>query len=218
MLMNHLIAPSILTANLLNLNDEIEMINSSQADWLHLDIMDGVFVPNISFGFPVIEQIAAISKKPLDVHLMITDPARYIERFKDCGADRLGIHIEADIHLNRTVNLIKNLGMKACVVINPHTSIFLLEDILPEIDQVLVMSVNPGFGRQKFIENSYEKISRLKDLILKKSCEVLIEVDGGVNLENAPRLVAAGADILVVGNAVFASGNPLQTIAKLKSF
>lgn len=218
MLMNHLIAPSILTANLLNLNDEIEMINSSQADWLHLDIMDGVFVPNISFGFPVIEQIAAISKKPLDVHLMITDPARYIERFKDCGADRLGIHIEADIHFNRTVNLIKNLGMKACVVINPHSSIFLLEDILPEIDQVLVMSVNPGFGRQKFIENSYEKISRLKDLILKKSCEVLIEVDGGVNLENAPRLVAAGADILVVGNAVFASGNPLQTIAKLKSF
>jgi ribulose-phosphate 3-epimerase len=216
--MNHLIAPSILTANLLNLNDEIEMINSSQADWLHLDIMDGVFVPNISFGFPVIEQIAAISKKPLDVHLMITDPARYIERFKDCGADRLGIHIEADIHLNRTVNLIKNLGMKACVVINPHTSIFLLHDILPEIDQVLVMSVNPGFGGQKFIENSYEKISRLKDLILKKSCEALIEVDGGVNLENAPRLVAAGADILVVGNAIFASENPLQTIANLKSF
>jgi ribulose-phosphate 3-epimerase len=216
--MNHLIAPSILTANLLNLNDEIEMINSSQADWLHLDIMDGVFVPNISFGFPVIEQIAAISKKPLDVHLMITDPARYIERFKDCGANRLGIHIEADIHLNRTVSLIKNLGMKACVVINPHTSIFLLDDMLPEIDQVLVMSVNPGFGGQKFIENSYEKISRLKDLILKKSCEALIEVDGGVNLENAPRLVAAGADILVVGNAIFASENPLQTIANLKSF
>ncbi len=216
--MNHLIAPSILTANLLNLNDEIEMINSSQADWLHLDIMDGVFVPNISFGFPVIEQIANVSTKLLDVHLMIINPSIYVERFWECGADRLGIHFEADIHLHRTVNLIKNLGMKACVVINPHTSIFLLEDILPEIDQVLVMSVNPGFGRQKFIENSFEKISRLKDLILKKSCEVLIEVDGGVNLENAPRLVAAGADILVVGNAVFASGNPLQTIAKLKSF
>ncbi len=216
--MNHLIAPSILTANLLNLKAEIEMINNSEADWLHLDIMDGVFVPNISFGFPLIEQIAAISRKPLDVHLMIVEPARYIERFKNCGADRLGIHIEADIHLNRTVNFIKKLGMKACVVINPHTSILLLEDIIPEIDQVLVMSVNPGFGGQKFIESTYSKISQLKELILKKSCQVLIEVDGGVNLENAPRLVEAGADVLVVGNAIFASENPMRTIAKLKSF
>ena len=216
--MNHLIAPSILTADLLNLRSEIEMINQSQADWLHLDIMDGVFVPNISFGFPLIEQIARVSTKPLDVHLMIVNPSNYVERFRECGADRLGIHLEADIHLHRTVNLIKKLGMKACVVINPHTSIFLLEDILPEIDQVLVMSVNPGFGGQKFIENSYEKISRLKDLILKKSCEVLIEVDGGVNRENAPRLVKAGADVLVVGNAIFASANPLQAISELKSF
>ena len=215
--MSHLIAPSILTANLLNLQAEIEMINSSEADWLHLDIMDGVFVPNISFGFPVIGRIAEISAKPLDVHLMIVDPARYIEKFKESGADRLGIHLEADNHINRTVNLIKKLGMKACVVINPHTNILLLEDIIPEIDQVLVMSVNPGFGGQKFIESTYSKISRLKDLILKKSSEVLIEVDGGVNLENASRLIEAGADVLVVGNAVFSSENPIETISKLKS-
>jgi len=216
--MKHLIAPSILTADLLNLQAEIEMINSSQADWLHLDIMDGVFVPNITFGFPVIEQIARVSAKPLDVHLMIVNPSNYVERFHECGANRLGIHLEADNHIHRTVNHIRKLGMKACVVINPHTGIFLLEDILPEIDQVLVMSVNPGFGGQKFIENSYTKISRLKDLILKKSCNVLIEVDGGVNLENAPKLFEAGADVLVVGNAIFASSDPVQTISKLKSF
>jgi len=216
--MKHLIAPSILTADLLNLQAEIEMINSSQADWLHLDIMDGVFVPNITFGFPVIEQIARVSAKPLDVHLMIVNPSNYVERFHECGANRLGIHLEADNHIHRTVNHIRKLGMKACVVINPHTGIFLLEDILPEIDQVLVMSVNPGFGGQKFIENSYTKISRLKDMIHKKSCNVLIEVDGGVNLENAPKLFAAGADVLVVGNAIFASSDPVQTISKLKSF
>jgi len=215
--MSHLIAPSILTANLLDLRAEIEMINNSDADWLHLDIMDGVFVPNISFGFPLIEQIATVSKKPLDVHLMIVDPARYIERFKECGADRLGIHLEADIHLNRTVNFIKKLGMRACVVINPHTGVFLLEDIIPEVDQVLVMSVNPGYGGQKFIENTFSKISTLKDLILKKSSKAIIEVDGGVNLENAQRLITAGADVLVVGNAIFASENPRLTISRLKS-
>ncbi len=215
--MGHLIAPSLLSANFGNLGHDIEMLNRSQADWIHVDVMDGRFVPNISFGQPVIMQIKKLAAKPLDVHLMIVEPERYLQSFKDCGADLLSVHYEASVHLHRTVTAIKDLGMKAGVVLNPHTSISLLEDIVNEVDFVLLMSVNPGFGGQKFIENSYSRITRLKDLILQKSSHALIEVDGGVNTENASRLIECGADVLVAGNAIFASGNPEQTIAQLKS-
>jgi len=215
--MNRLIAPSLLSADFGNLQREIELINSSNADWLHLDIMDGVFVPNISFGFPVIRYVKKFSEKPLDVHLMIIQPERYIKEFKKSGADMLTVHYEAVTHLNRTVNSIKDEGMKAGVALNPHTNIMLLEDIITDIDLVLIMSVNPGFGGQKFIENTYSKIQKLKNLILAKGSKALIEVDGGVNPSNAHNLFESGADILVAGNSIFTSDNVLKTIDELKN-
>jgi ribulose-phosphate 3-epimerase len=214
--MSHLLAPSLLSADFGNLKSEIELINKSRADWFHLDIMDGVFVPNISFGFPVISYIKKYAQKPLDVHLMIVQPERYISEFKKAGADILTVHYEAVTHLNRTVHAIRNEGMKAGVVLNPHTNVMLLEDIIRDVDLVLLMSVNPGFGGQKFIENTYEKINRLKEMILSANSGALIEVDGGVNLQNAKKLVEAGADVLVAGNAVFRSEDVLKTIEQLK--
>ena len=214
--MAHLIAPSILSADFANLQKDIEMINSSEADWFHIDVMDGVFVPNISFGFPVIKQIKKYAKKPLDVHLMIVEPDRYFERFKEVGADILSVHYEACKHLHRSIQAIKALDMKAGVVLNPHASVYVLEDILADVDLVMLMSVNPGFGGQKFIENTLAKISRLKELIEKTNSKAMIEVDGGVNLANAVDLVRSGADVLVAGNTVFASDDPVETIAKLK--
>jgi len=216
--MTHLIAPSLLSADFGQLKQEVEMINNSQADWFHLDVMDGVFVPNITFGFQIIKVINEYAKKPLDVHLMIVQPERYFEQFRDSGADILSIQYEAVTHLHRNIQAIKELGMKAGVVLNPHTNVSVLEDTISDIDLVLIMSVNPGFGGQKFIENTYQKINRLKKLILKKNSNALIEVDGGVNLENAPKLVKQGADVLVSGNTIFASQNPLEVIDKLKTF
>jgi ribulose-phosphate 3-epimerase len=215
--MSHLIAPSLLSADFLNLEKDIEMVNASEADWFHLDIMDGLFVPNISFGFPVIEKIAKIARKPLDVHLMIVDPDRYIERFKNAGAQTISVHYEACNHLHRTIHAIRNLGAKAGVVLNPHTPVFLLEDIIRDVDMILIMSVNPGFGGQKFIENSIPKIERLKALIMETKSQAIIEVDGGVDIENAPRLLKAGADVLVAGNTIFSSADPLGTIRQLKN-
>ncbi|NOY51497.1 MAG: ribulose-phosphate 3-epimerase [Chlorobi bacterium] len=215
--MSHLIAPSMLSADFGNLQTDIEMINRSHADWLHLDIMDGVFVPNISFGFPVVNYINKFAKKPLDVHLMIVEPERYFEEFKKAGADILSIHYEASPHLHRSINEIKKLSMQAGVALNPHTNVMALEDTISEIDMVLLMSVNPGYGGQSFIENTYSKISRLKELITNKNASTLIEVDGGVNLENSSKLFSAGADILVAGNTVFSSENPQETIEKLKN-
>lgn len=212
-----LISPSLLSADFTNLERAIQMINRSQADWIHVDVMDGKFVPNISYGQPVIKQIKKKATKPLDVHLMIVEPERYIESFKNCGADILSVHYEASVHLHRTITAIRAEGMKAGVVVNPHTSIQLLEDIINEVDVVLVMSVNPGFGGQSFIGNTFTRIRQLKELILKRSSGALIEVDGGVTLENAPRLIEAGVDVLVAGNTIFSSENPEQTIAMLKS-
>lgn len=214
--MSHLIAPSVLSADFGNLQRDIELINTSDADWFHIDIMDGAFVPNISFGFPVLKSIQKHAKKPLDVHLMIVDPDRYTQLFKDAGADVLTVHIEACIHLHRTIQNIKALGMKAGVALNPHTSIHLLEDIIADIDLVCIMSVNPGFGGQKFIENTYSKVSSLKKLIIEKNSKALIEIDGGVDLNNYKKLLGAGADVLVAGNTVFGSINPSQTITQLK--
>ena len=214
--MSHLIAPSILSADFGNLQRDIELINSSDADWFHIDIMDGAFVPNISFGFPVLKSIQKHAKKPLDVHLMIVDPDRYTQLFKDAGADVLTVHIEACAHLHRSIQNIKALGMKAGVALNPHTSIHLLEDIIADVDLICLMSVNPGFGGQKFIENTYSKVSALKKLIIEKNSNALIEIDGGVDLNNYKKLLAAGADVLVAGNTVFGSNNPLQTITQLK--
>jgi len=211
-----LIAPSILAADFANLQSETEMLNSSVADWVHVDVMDGLFVPNISFGIPVIQAIKKHSTKPLDVHLMIVDPDRYLQAFKNAGADNLSVHIEACNHLHRTVQGIKELGMKAGVAINPHTSISGLYDIIADIDLICLMSVNPGFGGQKFIENTYDKVSRLKDMILQKSSKAIIEIDGGVNIQNAFKLKQAGADVLVAGNFVFSSSNPLGVIEELK--
>lgn len=213
---NTIIAPSILAADFANLQRDIEMINNSEADWFHIDIMDGVFVPNISFGMPVLEAITKHAKKTIDVHLMIIDPDRYIQTFADLGANVLTVHYEACNHLHRTLQAIKTAGMKAGVAINPHTNIDLLEDVINYIDLVCVMSVNPGFGGQSFIENTYEKVIKLKALITKKNAPTLIEIDGGVTNKNAAQLVAAGADVLVAGNFVFKAENPTQTIADLK--
>lgn len=215
--MNPIIAPSILSADFANLQRDIEMINSSQGDWFHVDIMDGVFVPNISFGFPVVSAIKKHAKKPLDVHLMIVDPDRYLTAFRDAGADHLTVHLEACPHLHRTLQGIKALGMKTGVAINPHTSVSLLENIIADTDIVCMMSVNPGFGGQKFIENTYAKIRELKELITRKNAGTKIEIDGGVDLNNASKLIAAGADVLVAGNTVFSSPDPVKTISDLKS-
>lgn len=211
-----ILAPSILSADFANLQRDIEMINRSSADWFHVDIMDGVFVPNISLGFPVIKAIKKYAAKPLDVHLMIVQPERFIQQFRDAGADQLSVHIEASIHLHRTIQEIKAAGMKAGVAINPHTPVRDLSDIISDIDVVCMMSVNPGFGGQKFIEHTYAKISELKELILKSNSAAKIEIDGGVDLKNAPLLLKTGADILVAGNTVFSSDDPVAMIAKLK--
>ncbi|MBQ5873946.1 MAG: ribulose-phosphate 3-epimerase [Bacteroidales bacterium] len=215
--MAHLISPSLLSANFCNLEKDIEMLNNSQADWLHVDVMDGVFVPNISFGQPVIKHIKKIAKKPLDVHLMIVEPDKFFEDYKNCGADIITVHYEACTHLHRSLSKIKQLGMKAGVVLNPHTPVCVLEDIIEMCDLVLLMSVNPGFGGQSFIENTYSKIKTLKQLIEKKNPNCLIEVDGGVNTANYKKLIEAGADVLVAGNAVFAAENPTETIKQLKT-
>ncbi|MEP0712687.1 ribulose-phosphate 3-epimerase [Algoriphagus sp.] len=214
--MSLLIAPSILAADFANLQKEVEMLNSSAADYIHVDIMDGVFVPNISFGIPVTEAIQKHAQKPLDVHLMIVNPDNYLEAFRKAGAEMISVHYEACTHLHRTLQAITALGAKAGVAINPHTPVELLAEVIQDIDLVCMMSVNPGFGGQKFIENTYSKVSRLKELILAKGAKTKIEIDGGVNLENAPKLQAAGADILVAGSFVFNSSDPAHTIQQLK--
>ncbi|WP_053971369.1 ribulose-phosphate 3-epimerase [Mangrovimonas sp. ST2L15] len=211
-----IIAPSLLAADFANLQRDIEMVNQSEAQWFHIDIMDGVFVPNISFGMPVLQAISTHAKKPLDVHLMIVDPDRYIKTFADLGSTNLTVHFEACTHLHRTLQAIKAEGMKAGVALNPHTNINLLEDIINDIDLVCLMSVNPGFGGQSFIENTYHKVSQLKDLIDRKGAKTLIEIDGGVTNQNAKELVDVGADVLVAGSYVFKSDNQLNTIKDLK--
>lgn len=215
--MQTIVSPSLLSADFTNLKADIEMVNNSQADWFHLDIMDGVFVPNISYGLPVVEQINKLATKPLDVHLMIIDPDRYIEAFKKVGADILTVHYEACTHLHRTIQNIKQNGMKAGVSLNPHTPISVLENIIADLDVVLLMSVNPGFGGQSFIENTYSKVERLKKLIEEKNADTIIEIDGGVNLDTGKKLIEAGANALVAGSFVFGAENPTNTIADLKN-
>jgi ribulose-phosphate 3-epimerase len=214
--MGHLVSPSILSADFGNLDREIKMLNGSFADWIHLDIMDGVFVPNISFGFPIIDKVKKTAKKPLDVHLMIIDPDRYLSNFRNAGADILTVHYEACIHLQRTVTEIRSLGMKAGVALNPHTPVSLLINILPYIDMVLIMTVNPGYGGQQFIMDCYNKIVELRKMIDRAGHSVLIQVDGGVDTKNAPKLIKAGVDVLVAGNTIFSSDEPVETILKLK--
>lgn len=211
-----LIAPSVLAADFANLQRDIEMINQSEADWFHIDIMDGVFVPNISFGMPVLEAINKHAKKTIDVHLMIVDPDRYIKTFKDLGSDILTVHYEACTHLHRTLQAIKAEGMKAGVALNPHTNVSLLEDVIKDIDLVCIMSVNPGFGGQSFIENTYKKVKQLKEIIVRNDANTLIEIDGGVTNKNARQLAEAGADVLVAGSYVFKAENPIATVADLK--
>lgn len=212
-----LIAPSLLAADFLNLQNACTLLNESDADWFHLDVMDGRFVPNISFGLPVIEQIRTATKKVCDVHLMILEPEKYAEAFKKAGADVLTVHLEACIHLHRNLQQIRDLGMQAGVALNPHTPVSFLKDVLTEIDVVCLMSVNPGFGGQKFIHHTYEKIKELRRMIDEKGVSIKIEIDGGVTVENAKALIEAGADVLVAGNTVFKSADPMQTIAQLKS-
>ena len=211
------VSPSLLAADFANLSKDIDMINRSEADWLHLDVMDGVFVPNISFGFPVLEAVAKICQKPLDVHLMIVDPGKFTRQVKALGAYMMNVHYEACPHLHRTIQQIHDAGMKAGVTLNPHTPVCVLDDIIQDVDMVLLMTVNPGFGGQKFIEHSIDKVRRLKELILKTGSHALIEVDGGVNGETAPRLVEAGVDVLVAGSYVFGAENPEARIKELKN-
>ena len=215
--MKHLVAPSILSADFNNLGRDIEMINQSVADYIHFDVMDGVFVPNISFGIPVIEHVNRIAKKPLDVHLMIVNPDHLIEPFVKAGASIITVHFEACKHLHRTIQLIKSFGVKASVSLNPHTQVSVLEDIITELDMVLLMSVNPGFGGQKFIENTYRKVRQLRKMIDSKNPECLIEVDGGVNFETGKKLYDAGVNVLVAGSFVFGAENPTKTIKGLKT-
>jgi len=215
--MQHKVSPSILSADFTNLEREINLLNNSEADWIHLDIMDGHFVPNMTFGFPVIKQIKKHAKKPLDVHLMISKPERYLEEFKNAGADVLTVHYEACTHLHRTIQKIQSLGMKAGVSLVPHTPVYMLEDIISDLDLVLIMSVNPGFGGQKFIANSYKKIKQTKELIHANNSKALIQIDGGVDATNAQKLVETGVDVLVAGSYVFSHTRPTEQIAQLKT-
>ncbi len=215
--MNHLVSPSLLAADFGNLEKAVLMVNRSEADWIHLDIMDGVFVPNISFGFPIIKYVKKVAGKPLDVHLMIVDPDRYLERFAEAGANNLTVQYEACTHLNRTVTEIRNLGMRPGVALNPHTPVMLLRNTLPFVDMILIMTVNPGFGGQSFIIDSYNKITELRKMIDKGGYKILIEVDGGIDTTNAAKLIRSGADVLVAGNSVFNSDDPVKTIGHLKN-
>lgn len=215
--MKHLIAPSLLSANFMNLRQDVEMINNSEADWLHLDIMDGVFVPNISFGFPVLAGLKNACTKKLDVHLMIVEPQKFIHEVASIGAYMMNVHYEACTHLHRTIGAIKEAGMKAGVTLNPHTPVSLLEDIIQDLDMVLLMSVNPGYGGQKFITHTLEKTKALKEMINRKGLDTLIEIDGGVNRQTGKQLIDAGADVLVAGSFVFKAQDPIQTIHELKS-